>query len=303
MTQTTAQALSADIHPHSGAGDIIPSVPVERIVALRENGVAAFLEGVALIREAQQTLAEAAGRDWFSGMAQIVESSLTTTYDTKEQEQTRRRICRNADREIWTRLMNDTGMFTLMSASQKKQWDTELYSDNCPEISLDNVMATFRQLNAAKGATFEQGVIDVFRNLSWDYKTNNPRYLGKRIIIDGVLDHYRGKYFSVRSYGQERINDLARPFYVLDGKTVPDFRVSEGLQLSDFIQRGGVNSVGELMTCEYFTIRAFRGSDRVAAITANFSSLPLSRINERLCNHLCPNVTMRPCALQKCIAI
>ncbi|RLO14122.1 hypothetical protein D1220_30165 (plasmid) [Klebsiella pneumoniae] len=45
------------------------------------------------------------------------------------------------------------------------------------------------------------------------------------------------------------------------------------------------------------------GSDRVAAITANFSPLPPSRINERLCNYPCPNVTMRPCALQKCIAI
>ena len=58
-------------------------------------------------------------------------------------------------------------MFTLMSEAQRKQWDTQLYSDDCPEISLDNVIATFRALNASKGATFEQGVIDVFRNLSW----------------------------------------------------------------------------------------------------------------------------------------
>ncbi|EAP7758192.1 DUF4942 domain-containing protein, partial [Salmonella enterica] len=40
-------------------------------------------------------------------------------------------------------------MLTLMSAAQKKQWSTDLYSDNCPEISLDNVLATFRQLNAS----------------------------------------------------------------------------------------------------------------------------------------------------------
>ncbi|ELF7043024.1 DUF4942 domain-containing protein, partial [Salmonella enterica] len=257
MTQTTAQAITVDINPHSasdsGAGDIIPSVPVERIVALRESGVSCFLDGIALIREAQKTLAAAAGRDWFPGMTEILEVSLSRSGSEKENEATRRLICRHADRDIWTRLMQDTGMLTLMSAAQKKQWDKELYSDNCPEITLDNVLATFRQLNASKADTFEQGLIDVFRNLSWDYKTNNPRYLGKRIIIDGVLDNYQGKWYSVRSYGQERINDLARPFWVLDGKTVPDFRVSEGAQLSEFIQRGGGSCVGELLTCDYFT--------------------------------------------------
>jgi hypothetical protein len=44
-------------------------------------------------------------------------------------------ICRYADRDIWTRLMNDTGMFTLMSEAQRKAWDTQLYSDDCPEIT------------------------------------------------------------------------------------------------------------------------------------------------------------------------
>lgn len=101
-------------------------------------------------------------------------------------------------------------------------------SDDCPEISLENVLAAFRQLNTVKGATFEQGVIDVFRNLSWGYKTNNPRFLGKRLIIDGVLDHHRGMYFSVRTYAQSRINDLARPLWLLDGKNVPDFCVLGG---------------------------------------------------------------------------
>ncbi|EIK2760664.1 DUF4942 domain-containing protein [Salmonella enterica] len=286
MTQTTAQAITVDINPHSasdsGAGDIIPSVPVERIVALRESGVSCFLDGIALIREAQKTLAAAAGRDWFPGMTEILEVSLSRSESEKENEATRRLICRHADRDIWTRLMQDTGMLTLMSAAQKKQWDKELYSDNCPEITLDNVLATFRQLNASKADTFEQGVIDVFRNLSWDYKTNNPRYLGKRIIIDSVLDNYQGKWYSVRSYGQERINDLARPFWLLDGKTVPDFRVSEGAQLSEFIQRGGGSCVGELMTCDYFTIRVFKKGS--AHITFTRPDL-VDRVNDIIARH------------------
>jgi hypothetical protein len=46
MTQTTTRALSADVQTHGDAGDIIPSVPVGRIVAQRNSGVTAFLEGL-----------------------------------------------------------------------------------------------------------------------------------------------------------------------------------------------------------------------------------------------------------------
>lgn len=280
MHSTTT--LSADINMQAGANELIPSVAVDRVIAQRNSGVDMFMQGVKALQEAQKLLAAAAGRDGFSGMAQLVESGLRGSRSAKGDEAIRRSICLHADRDIWQRLMEDTGMLTLMSAAQKKQWSTDLYSDNCPEISLDNVLATFRQLNASKAETFEQGVIDVFRNLSWDYRTNNPRYLGKRIIIDGVLDNYQGKWYSVRSYGQDRINDLARPFWLLDGKTVPDFRVSEGVQLSDFIQQGGVSSVGELLTCDYFTLRVFKKGS--AHITFTRPDL-VDRVNDIIARH------------------
>ena len=38
MNHTTTQAVSVDITPHSGAGEVIPSLPVERIVAQRNRG-------------------------------------------------------------------------------------------------------------------------------------------------------------------------------------------------------------------------------------------------------------------------
>ncbi|ECJ2934362.1 DUF4942 domain-containing protein [Salmonella enterica subsp. enterica] len=280
MDSTTT--LSADIDMQAGANELIPSVAVDRIIAQRNSGVEMFMQGIKALQEAEKLLAAAAGRDGFSGMAQLVESGLRGSRSAKGDEVIRRSICLHADRDIWQRLMEDTGMLTLMSAAQKKQWSTDLYSDNCPEISLDNVLATFRQLNASKAETFEQGVIDVFRNLSWDYKTNHPRYLGKRIIIDGVLDNFQGKWYSVRSYGQERINDLARPFWLLDGKTVPDFRVSEGAQLSNFIQQGGVNSVGELLTCDYFTLRVFKKGS--AHITFTRPDL-VDRVNDIIARH------------------
>nr|QTX13798.1 Z1226 protein [Klebsiella pneumoniae] len=57
---------------------------------------------------------------------------------------------------------------------------TRVYSEECPEVTLDNVISTFQHLHASKNETFVTGIIDVFRKLSRDYKTNNPCRLGKK---------------------------------------------------------------------------------------------------------------------------
>jgi hypothetical protein len=160
--------------------------------------------------------------------------------------------------------------------------ETEPPKADNPLYTLDNVIATFRALNASKVATFEQGVIDVFRNLSWDYKTHNPCLLGKKIIIDGVLDNHRGLYFSVRTYAQNRIDDLARPFWLLDGKTLPDNRVSEGANLSAFISQGGAASVGEVFACEYFTVRTYKKGS--AHVTFTRPDL-VEKVNDIIARH------------------
>lgn len=255
---------------------------IDRIIAQRNAGIAAFMAGLAQIQEAQALFKGAAGKDWFSGLADIVSSGLAARSEG-DAERIRRQVARCADLDIWHRLMNDTGMFTLMSATQRKKWDAELYSDACPEITEDNVLATFRHLNAAKGETFEQGVIDVFRALSWDYKTNNPCRLGKKIILEGVLDVYGGDrcYVSVRSHAQDRLNDLARPFWLLAGKNVPDFRVSEGARFRDFIA-AGVSNVGKVFTCDWFTIKAYRkGTAHITFTRPDF----VDRVNEIVARH------------------
>ncbi|UAN65823.1 DUF4942 domain-containing protein [Serratia sp. JSRIV006] len=254
MNATTS--LTTDINPTQAAGEMIPSVAVDRIIAQRNSGIATFLQAIALLQQAREQLLSASGKTYFPDFNRIIEYSLSSPVAT-EQDKIRRNISRAADREVWQRLMNDTGMFTLMSTKQRDAWDTSLYSDACPEISLDNVLATFKNLHANKADTFEQGLIDVFRSLSWDYKTNNPCCLGKKIILNGMVSSFQDKFYSLGSYGQTRINDLARPFWILDGKNVPDFRVSEGARFSEFMSRGP-KQVNQLFTCEYFTIKAFK---------------------------------------------
>ena len=167
--------------------EVIPSVAIDRIIAQRNEGIALFMQGMAHLENARRLLLDASGENFLYGFEDTVTAAVRRGDQTEE---TRKNISRLADRKIWDRLMTDTGMYTFMSSCQRDEWNRQLQSESCPEITLDNVLATFRHLNAGKVDTFEKGVIDVFRQLSWDYKTNNPsRHLIIPVWLNWMIWH------------------------------------------------------------------------------------------------------------------
>ncbi|HAX4744850.1 TPA: DUF4942 domain-containing protein, partial [Escherichia coli] len=148
---------TADLNT-AGTTDVIPSVAVDRIIAQRNEGIALFMQAMECLVTARRILPDASGDIFLYGFEDCVTDSVRCM---DKPEEARKNITHLADRKIWHRLMTDTGMYTFMSSCQ-------LMSDTCPEIPLDNVLATFRHLNASKMQTFEHGLIDVCRKLSWD---------------------------------------------------------------------------------------------------------------------------------------
>ena len=99
-------------------------------------------------------------------------------------------------------------------------------------------------------------LIDVYRKLSWDYRTNNPCRLGKKIIIENLLYRWSNGRVTLDCSGREALDDLVRPFYLLEGRNVPDFRSSIGAQYGEFLGNG--DNVGKLLEGEYFTVRGYQ---------------------------------------------
>ena len=66
--------------------------------------------------------------------------------------------------------------------------------DNFPEISEANILSTFEQLHQNKDEVFERGMINVFKGLSWDYKTNSPCKFGSKIIVNNLVRWDRGDF-------------------------------------------------------------------------------------------------------------
>lgn len=144
---------TADLNT-AGTTDVIPSVAIDRIIAQRNEGIALFMQAMECLATARRILLDASGDIFLYGFEDCVTDSVRRI---DKPEEAKRNITRLADRKIWDRLMTDTGMYTFMSSCQRDEWNSQLMSDTCPEITLDNVLATFRHLNASKMQTFEQG--------------------------------------------------------------------------------------------------------------------------------------------------
>ncbi|MFO6300453.1 DUF4942 domain-containing protein [Rahnella selenatireducens] len=259
------------------AGEMIPSVAIDRIIALRENGLKQFTDALELLGSARRLFLDACNAKYLHGYDICVKEAINWE---KQPQRAQNAIRKTIDGKIWDRLMNETGMYTLMSTRQRDEWDRQLSGENMPEITLDTVLATFNQLHASKNDTFEQGVIDLFKSLSWDYKTNNPCRFGKKIIVSLLMDSYSSGRIHFSTLGRSKLDDLTKVFYLLEGRNVPDYRVSEGAKFAEYFARERFS--GEVYESEYFSMRYYlKGT---AHITFKRPEL-VDRINDIVARH------------------
>lgn len=161
----------------------------------------------------------------------------------------------NLDRGIWRDLMKKSGMLSLMDAQARDQWNKSLEGENIPAISEANILSTFEQLHQSKDEVFERGVINVFKGLSWDYKTNSPCSFGKKIIINNLVTHNRWGYSLSGGWRRDQLADLERMLFLLDGKSIPDNRGDISTRLMDHIS---LQKASQLYEDDYFNIRYFQ---------------------------------------------
>lgn len=236
----------------TGHTDVICSTSIERIVTGRN---AALTRIQSLISELDDI--SILTHDIGGGTAQEWGMRDGHRYDcwfTEKTVKAMKAITRNIDRRIWRDLMSKSGMLSLMDAQARDEWHKSLEKDDIPAISEDNILSTFERLHQDKHAVFERGVINVFRGLSWDYKTNSPCKFGKKIIVDGLVSFNRRGFSFTHGYRRDQLVDLERMMTLLDGKTLPDNRADIACRLSDHIGQQRTSTVydDELFRIHYF---------------------------------------------------
>lgn len=142
-----------------------------------------------------------------------------------------------------------------MDAQARDQWNKNLEGDDIPAISEANILSTFEQLHQSKDEVFERGIINVFKGLSWDYKTNSPCSFRKKIIINNLVIHNRWGYSLNWGWRRDQLADLERMLFLLDGKPIPDNRGDISTRLMEHARD---NPSQQSYEDDYFSIRYFR---------------------------------------------
>lgn len=257
--------------------DVICSTSIERIVTGR-NAALAQIETLIHQLDDISTLTRSVGGktalDW--AMKQDFRCGC---WLLEKKETAMKAITRNLDRSIWRDLMQRSGMLAIMDAQAREQWYNSLEKDDIPEISEATIFGTFEQLHQSKGEVFERGVINVFKGLSWDFKTNNPCKFGAKIIVTGLVKCDRWGFGLNWGWQRDRLADLERMLMILDGKPVPDNRADVTRRLGDHIHE---NRHSNRYEDEMFAIKYFQKG--TAHITIKRQEL-VDKLNSIIAKH------------------
>lgn len=233
--------------------EVICSTSIERIVTGRNAAltqIEALIHQIADISTITNSIGGGVARDW--AMKQDFRCGC---WLMEKAETAMPVITRNLDRDIWRDLMKKSGMLSVMDAQARDQWYRNLEGDNIPAISEANIISTFEQLHQRKDEVFERGVINVFKGLSWHYKTNSPCHFGKKIIVTNLVSYNQWGFTLNHSYRRDQLADLERMLHLLDGKPLPDNRSDITSRLYEHIRANP--QMVKVYEDDYFSIKYF----------------------------------------------
>jgi hypothetical protein len=235
--------------------EIVKSVSIENLLARRSAIVERFTNARALLVEAKELCDSVADLD----IDQLLQSRHSHHGVSLLERDAVKLATERLDAALWGHLMHESGLRSFMDATARETWDKSIHEAKTPALTQENIAATFAQLYAVRGDMFERGVIEVFRGLSWNYKSNLPHKFGKRIVVGRFMDCYG----SVSGYARsDRLSDLERCMYMLDGKPAPDHRQGIVQQCGE-IQRQWIRSSNFKREAEddYFRVRWFKNGN------------------------------------------
>ncbi|QEH97305.1 DUF4942 domain-containing protein [Gluconobacter thailandicus] len=191
-------------------------------------------------------------------LRQLLKDQIRFGHEGKDNED--RRI--SMDRSMWRSFVVNTPLWGLMDTQARKKFDQDM-AGVPPEATLENLAATMEMYFSDADNIFRRSLIETFRSLPNSYKSNDPFKLDKKVILGNIQDRFG--YLS--TYAGDRLRDLDRVFWVLDGleynppydgslrgaiSRVMDAKRKESRTLSPV--------AGEVQT-EYFTVKFFKNGN------------------------------------------
>lgn len=158
------------------------------------------------------------------------------------------------DARLWRDAFDKTNFLLLMDEEAKRRFFEDV-EKMAPPFTMENIRSTFLTLSQEADGMFVRGLVNVFRRLSKDHRTNtnSPFKVNDRAILPYMVSvRFRGG-LEVNYRSGERLNDLDRVFKVLAG-VVHQPRALEHAINAVFVD-------GNRYEDDFYEIRGFRNGN------------------------------------------
>lgn len=259
-------------------GALVKSISIEGLLNQRAAILQRITSARGILLEAREIDRAAGLGDDFRSFERVLDEDRNYRTTTILEDDALEGITKRLDSRAWQKLLHESGIRTLMDATARKEWDEKISNNDVPELTAENVRATFGMLYDSRQDIFERGVVSAFKSLSWDYKTNRPFAFGKRLVIRYLRNQVTGGFLGWPNMRRcDELDDLIRVMHVLDGKPEPDHRQGLYSILHDQERRKDA-----LTETEYLSIRSFKNGN--AHVTFKRPDL-VEKMNRILAKH------------------
>lgn len=181
---------------------IVPSLSIDALLLRRDASVNAFNAACAAIEG-----------DPVTGSLFHLSNSVRC-YSLKAED-----AIKEIDADYWRELMDKSGLWTFLDRTARKEWREALDKRAFPELTADNIRATFEGIHAQRGEMVARGIRELFDRLSIEHKTNSKSRFTPKLIFN-----YAWGAFGMEHHAADQFDDLNRAIHVLRGMPEPDHR-------------------------------------------------------------------------------
>lgn len=165
-----------------------------------------------------------------------------------------KKVIKEVDIMAWNALFKKSNLTTVMNSEDVDKAQKDIQK-NAPPCTREAVLPTFVDLFSKRHETFKKGLVDVFRNLSGNYRSHDPFLINKRIILDSA---FSGSFWNSWSHAEQQVNDLNRIFLLLDG--FDPGAVAKKMQISGTLAEARRAGEAKIETT-YFECRFFKNGN------------------------------------------
>ncbi len=233
---------------------LIPSLKIDALIAGRNHAMDLVKQAQALLIEANRVAQEAfpsqhKGISHFFTRRCYTYASADFMTDAGLQA-----VEKEVDAAGWEYLLDQSGLKSFMNNSRREAFQDSIHERTFPPLTVESVMGTIGDLHEHRGDMMDDGVVEVYRSLSWDYKTNSPIKFGKKIVISRFCEYWKDTdHIRFMRGGYNGLDDLVRVMCMLEGKPEPDHRHGMCYQLEAAYQAGARE-----MENDYLKVRWYR---------------------------------------------